>query len=107
MTGDCGAIAGWAAILAAAEAERGTFIEAARDPEGAQRALLGELLARNQDTAFGRAHGFADIRSVEEFRARVPVRDYDALRPWIDRALAGEPRVLTSDPITCCEETGG
>ena len=47
------------------------------------------------------------IDSAERFRAQVPIRDYDALRPWIERAAAGESGLLTTEPVIAFEETGG
>jgi hypothetical protein len=59
-----------------------------------QQELLMEFLARHRDTAFGRDHGFANIRSVEDFRAAVPVGNYDSHRPYIQRVLHGESTAL-------------
>lgn len=42
-----------------------------------QRRQLMGLLAKAADTKFGRDHGFAGIRSVEEFQSAVPLRRYD------------------------------
>lgn len=64
-----------------------------RDPAGAQERALRRLIATARDTEFGLAHGFRDIRSVAEYQARVPVRDYGQLRPWLERAAAGEESV--------------
>ena len=83
------------------------FARAWRDPDAAQRALLARLLARNRESAFGIEHRFASIQSVDDFRTAVPVRTYDDLFPWIDRAQRGEPRVLTSEPIVIFEQTSG
>ena len=50
-----------------------------QDVRTTQERLLRALLARAQATRFGRAHGFSAIRTVADFRARVPLRDYDAM----------------------------
>ncbi len=68
------------------------------DPEAAQQRLLTRLLAANRDTAFGRAHHFAAMRSVDDYRQGVPIADYEAYRPWVDRIRAGETTALTADP---------
>lgn len=47
------------------------------DPVEAQRQQLLKLVRHAQDTAFGRAHGFAEIRSVADFQGRVPLRPYE------------------------------
>lgn len=71
------------------------FARATQQPERTQRDLLAGLLRRNAGTEFGRAHGFASLRSVEEFQAAVPARDYAGFQPWMDAAIAGRPDVLT------------
>ncbi|MFJ9742862.1 GH3 auxin-responsive promoter family protein [Streptomyces sp. NPDC101166] len=62
-----------------------------------QRRILDDLLADNADTAFGREHGFARIRTVDDYRAAVPLRTHEDLTPWITRAAQGERRVLTRE----------
>jgi len=100
-------VSGWRAVLAAARAEHVLFDRARAAPRAAQAALLAQILAANAGTDFGRSHGFADIRTIDEFRARVPIRPYDALRPWLDRVVSGETGVLTSEAVIAFEETGG
>src|SRR5262245_48018289 len=100
-------MSGWAQILAAAGTERAAFERAIDNPRAAQLALLRLILAENASSDFGRTHGFDRIDGIEQFHASVPVRDYDALRPWIDRVAAGESGVLTAEPVIAFEETGG
>jgi hypothetical protein len=97
----------WAPLLAAARAERGRFAGAVRAPRSVQLALLRQILATNRASAFGRQHGFDGIRSIEAFRAQVPIRDYEGHRSWIDRVASGGTGTLTSEPIIAYEETGG
>lgn len=49
---------------------------------GVQRETLLRLVRRAENTRFGRDHGFADIRTFEDYRRRVPLRDYEAF--WQD-----------------------
>jgi hypothetical protein len=65
-----------------------------RDPAGTQRALLRQLTATAANTAFGRAHHLADVHTPADLVRQVPVRDYEALRPYFDRTQAGEADVL-------------
>jgi hypothetical protein len=83
------------------------FRRALAAPERIQRVLLSGYLRRNADTAFGRAHGFAAIRSAEEYRERVPLTLWDDMAPWVDRIAAGEPGVLTRSPVRTLEPTSG
>ena len=83
------------------------FRRALARTEEIQRAILQRLLADNAGTAYGRAHGFAEIRTYEQFRERVPVVEYDALEPWIARIRRGEPCLLTREPVTRLVPTSG
>ncbi|MFJ9693247.1 GH3 auxin-responsive promoter family protein [Kitasatospora sp. NPDC101183] len=78
-------------------AERRALRAAFADAQGAQRRVLADLLAFNSGTEYGRRHGFARIRTLDEYRRAVPVQTYADLEPWIERAAAGEPGVLTAD----------
>jgi hypothetical protein len=59
-----------------------------------QEKTLQTLTARAAGTAFGRDHGFSDIRSYEDFKKAVPIRDYEDLKPYVERIKAGENDVL-------------
>jgi len=59
--------------------------------------LLDRIVRENRDTAFGRDHHFDSIQGMDDYRRRVPVRDFEALRPWVDRVVAGEHTALTAD----------
>ncbi|HEY2943659.1 MAG TPA: GH3 auxin-responsive promoter family protein [Vicinamibacteria bacterium] len=83
------------------------FEDALKSPERAQARVLERLVRGNQDTAFGREHGFAEIRSPGEYARRVPVRDYEAFRPYVDRLAAGQEQVLTREPVVMFTTTSG
>ena len=74
-----------------------SFQRMAERPEEVQQDLLRRLLSFNRDTAFGKAHGFSSMASWQDYREGVPVADYEATRPWVERLQAGEPRVLTAE----------
>lgn len=59
-----------------------------------QEATFKHLVDRGSTTAFGTDHSFDGISSVADFQRQVPVRDYEALRPWVDRMVAGEADIL-------------
>jgi hypothetical protein len=67
-----------------------------------QEAVLMRILRRNASTEFGRAHGFASIRSAHEYQQRVPVRTYDEYAELQDDA-----RALTASEVTHYESTSG
>lgn len=83
------------------------FRRALEHPAEAQEKLLFRMLAENAECLYGAKHGFGHIRSYREFAQRVPVADYDDLRPWIHRAARGEKSVLTKGRVTHLIPTTG
>jgi hypothetical protein len=82
------------------------------EPEKAQRALLDSLIRKASNTAFGRDHGFSKIplgtpEAYEAYKKAVPVRDYEALRPWVDRTVAGEADILWPGKPSYLAKTSG
>ncbi|SEB16962.1 GH3 auxin-responsive promoter family protein [Pedobacter hartonius] len=73
----------------------------------AQKETMLQLLADAKDTAFGKDHHFAAIRNYEDFKKRVPVRDYEELRPYIDRVVAGEKNVMWKGKPAYFAKTSG
>ncbi len=66
----------------------------ASQPAKSQQAVFQNLLTTAKGTAFGKDHGFADITTHGDFIKQVPIRDYEALKPYIERVIAGEKNVL-------------
>src|SRR5665213_847352 len=59
-----------------------------------QQKTFLHLINRAKNTAFGRDHQFEQISTYDDFKKRVPVQDYENLRPYIDRITHGEADVL-------------
>lgn len=83
------------------------FREGAKAPAKAQRERLLAILGANADTEYGRRFGFASIKSVEQFRERVPRIEFDAIAPEIERMAAGEPNVLVAEKVERFVKTSG
>jgi hypothetical protein len=66
------------------------FLSAAQRSRQVQLDVLLEKLRRNADSAFGRDHGFAEVRSVADFRQKVPLTRYEYYRPYVERVKRGE-----------------
>ena len=64
------------------------------DPVAAQQRVLRELLRKGRRTAFGSDHKLDLVRTHSELIEAIPLRDYEGLRSWIDRAVRGESDVL-------------
>lgn len=59
-----------------------------------QEKTFHRLIAKAAGTSFGKDHHFERIRSYEDFKQHVPVRDYEALSPYWERIKQGEADVL-------------
>jgi hypothetical protein len=62
-----------------------------------QNRLLGQLLAAHSETAFGRDHDLASVRTLDDFRKAVPLRSYSDFAPYMQRVLNGETTALLPD----------
>lgn len=70
------------------------YLNDAGDARDIQRRKLFEKINRNATSDFGRHHGFANIRTVADYRRQVPISTYDELRPYIQRVLEGDVTAL-------------
>jgi hypothetical protein len=59
-----------------------------------QRQRLFEKLRRCADSRFGRAHGFAKIKTLADFRRQLPIAQYDYFEPYIDEVAQGRVDAL-------------
>ncbi|MGG5576708.1 GH3 auxin-responsive promoter family protein [Myroides sp. C15-4] len=65
-----------------------------KNPEQTQAKVLAALVAQAKHTAFGKDHHFELIQDAQTFAQQVPVRDYEGLKPYVDRVVKGEEDVL-------------
>jgi len=79
----------------------------ASHPQKAQQQALRGLLAANARTRFGVEHGFADIADHRRFVERVPVHDYEMLRPYIDEQRRTGAAALTEETPVFYAQTSG
>ncbi|MEQ9441853.1 MAG: GH3 auxin-responsive promoter family protein [Cyclobacteriaceae bacterium] len=63
-------------------------------PEKSQDQVLENLLNGVKSTLFGKDHHLSEVRTYEEFKQAVPVRDYEDLKPYINRIIGGRSDVL-------------
>ena len=69
--------------------------------------LLKKIIRKNRNTEYGKAHDFAGIRSLEDFRNRVPLSEYEDFSPYIERMKNGEGNLLTREPVLGYSRTSG
>ena len=75
--------------------------------EATQLKLLRNLANKAKNTIFGQDHGLAGVRTHEEFKQQVPVRDYEGLRKYIDLMLLGWENVLWPGKPVYLAKTSG
>ena len=56
-----------------------------KNPIKSQEKVFNSLISQASETAFGKEHDFKGIHSYEDFKSRVPVRDYEGLKTYIER----------------------
>lgn len=64
------------------------------NPLTTQQKVFDNLIKQASQTSFGKDHDFTNIKSYADFQAKVPIRDYEQLRCYVDKVVAGEPNVL-------------
>jgi hypothetical protein len=72
-----------------------------------QKKTLAYLVSHAKNTKFGKAHHFEQIKSYEDFKKRVPIADYEDLRPFINRITKGEENVLWPGKPAYLAKTSG
>jgi hypothetical protein len=66
----------------------------ATNPIATQQQVFEDLIRQAVKTQFGMDHHFDQIKTFEDFTKNVPVRDYEGLKPYIDRVIKGEENIL-------------
>lgn len=66
----------------------------ARNPVATQQAVFESLIKDAQQTQFGKDHHFDQIKTTEDFAKKVPIRDYEDLKSYVEKVVKGEENVL-------------
>jgi hypothetical protein len=72
-----------------------------------QQKTFSDLINDAKNTAFGKDHHFNEITSYDDFKKQVPVRDYEELRPYIERVTHGEADVMWPGKPAYLAKTSG
>ncbi len=76
-------------------------------PGESQEKIFKKLIAAGRNTRFGKDHRLDEVTNYEEFRQAVPIRDYEDLKPWIQRIISGEQNVLWKGAPVYFAKTSG
>lgn len=77
------------------------------NPLTAQKGVLQHLIASAQYTEIGKKYSFSNIFTVSDYKKNVPIHDYDDLKPYISRMMAGEENILWNTPINWFAKSSG
>ena len=75
--------------------------------ERLQTDVMLRLTSRAAQTEWGRAHGFAGVRTYEDFAATSPINSYDDLKGYVERMVHGESDVLWRGRVTHFAKSSG
>ncbi len=76
-------------------------------PHEVQREGLSKLLKAAADTQWGKEHKYKDIENLKQFAERVPLQDYESIKPYIDKMRKGEQQVLWHSEIKWFAKSSG
>ncbi len=80
---------------------------AINNPEETQLKVLNRLISDARNTEWGRKYDFKSIRNYREFKNRVPIQDYESLKPYIERLMRGEENILWPGEIMWFAKSSG
>jgi hypothetical protein len=83
------------------------FRAACKEPLRFQSQKLLEIIRANENTAFGKAHNFSRIKSIEDYQSAVPMNRYEDLVPYIEALLEGRTNQLTAESAFMFATTSG
>ena len=72
-----------------------------------QEKFLLTLLKAYEDTELGRKFRLSEIKTIEQFRDRVPILPYSSYESYTKRIARGEQNILTPDPVVHISLTSG
>lgn len=76
-------------------------------PHEVQEEWFKKLIANASETEWGKMYDYKSVNSLNEFKARVSINDYEALKPYIDRLRNGEQNILWNSEIKLFAKSSG
>ncbi|NJO74627.1 MAG: GH3 auxin-responsive promoter family protein [Leptolyngbyaceae cyanobacterium RM1_406_9] len=97
----------WSLLGTIARRSKANFIQKTRQADAVQEGFLRSLLQIHQNTEFGQQYKLSDIKTIDQFRERIPIQPYSSYQPLIERMATGENNVLVSDRLLYFNLTSG
>ncbi len=78
-----------------------------KNPIEVQLTIFKELIEAGKRTEFGKEFDFASIRNYDDFVKKVPIKDYEGIKPYIDKTMRGAQNVLWNTDIEWFAKSSG
>ncbi|MDD5008611.1 MAG: GH3 auxin-responsive promoter family protein [Syntrophorhabdaceae bacterium] len=95
------------ALMLLCRQRHAAFCRSVTDTRRTQESKLLGIVRKNKDTEYGRKYGFSGIKSVKEFRSKVPITEYEDYIPYISPEGAAAKGTLTSEAPCSLVPTSG
>lgn len=66
----------------------------ANNPFETQQRVFNEIISKASQTQFGKDHKFRAIKSYSDFVKKVPIRDYEQLKHYVEQVVEGKEDIL-------------
>jgi hypothetical protein len=76
-------------------------------PHEVQNEWLRKLIQSAMNTEWGKKYSFRSIQTYEDFSNRIPLQDYESLKPYIERIRRGEQNILWGSDIKWFAKSSG
>lgn len=78
-----------------------------KHPNQVQTDWFRKLISHAAETEWGKKYGYSSIKTPEEYQQRVPISDYEGLKPYIERMQKGEQKLLWPSEIKWYAKSSG
>jgi hypothetical protein len=69
--------------------------------------VFKKLIVSAKNTEWGKKYDYESIKTIEDYQSRVPVSDYDLIKPYIERLRKGERNLLWPTEIKWFAKSSG
>lgn len=76
-------------------------------PLDVQEEWFHTLISSAENTEWGKLYDYKSILTISQFKERVPIQNYDTLKPYIERMLQGEQNILWPSEIKWFAKSSG
>lgn len=94
-------------LSAVAKRAKANFVRKTGKTDAVQEKSLRSVLLAHRDTELGRKYQLGEIKTIEQFRERIPILPYSSYEPLMERIAKGEQNILTAEPVVYLTLTSG